>query len=475
MYVRYENKSKKYKVSMENGLLTLFLSYRKIVNIKKIIGLDNLSDLQVLYLNYNRIKEITDLEKLSNLQVLHLDNNNIEEITGLESLSNLQKLYIRENSITEISGLENLSSLQKLYLGNNYIKEITGLENLSNLQVLYLIGNNIKEITGLENLSNLQVLYLNNNNIEEITGLESLSNLQKLYLLDNKITEIKGLSNLNDLTQLGLYGNPVYKWAKNKFKNRKASKLGYNSIYDIQDIVKYCWKNERAMVEAIQYIKELPSIYEEISFEDIRSKTEIEIAELRKIMEKLILEGQLEAKIRGNAIYFTKSPISGESMRKEKERSFKPLEKMRNSTAENGTYFKSKEHQKVFLSYSTLNSDYFQISNIAKILTSYPEIEEVLFWEADSGENIVEYMERTLKRCSVFVLFCSKNALNSKAVTDEWQAAFQLRKKGSLKIIPVYADESFIPVLLTPLLNVEFSNENFIDFILKLYKEILRK
>jgi hypothetical protein len=129
----------------------------------------------------------------------------------------------------------------------------------------------------------------------------------------------------------------------------------------------------------------------------------------------------------------------------------------------------------VFLSYSTLDSDRFQIKNIAKILKSYSEIKDAFFWEADSGGNIVEYMEKTLKKCNVFVLFCSKNALNSKAVTDEWQAAFQLRKKGSLKIIPVYEDEKYVPALLTPLLNVKFSKDNFIDFIVNLYHEVLRE
>lgn len=84
-------------------------------------------------------------------------------------------------------------------------------------------------------------------------------------------------------------------------------------------------------------------------------------------------------------------------------------------------------------------------------------------------------MEKTLKECNVFVLFCSENALNSLAVTDEWQAAFQLRKKGLLKIVPVYEDEDYIPALLTPLLNVKFSKDNFIDFIINLYHEVLRE
>jgi len=47
-------------------------------------------------------------------------------------------------------------------------------------------------------------------------------------------------------------------------------------------------------------------------------------------------------------------------------------------------------------------------------------------------------------------------------------------KKGLMKIISIYESEKFIPVLLTPVLNVKFDNDNFQDFIENLFKEILR-
>jgi len=129
---------------------------------------------------------------------------------------------------------------------------------------------------------------------------------------------------------------------------------------------------------------------------------------------------------------------------------------------------------RVFLSYSTLDADLFQISDIVKNLETYPEISKVSYWQADSKENIVEFMEQTLKDCDVFVLFCSENSNKSKAVKDEWQTAFQMRKKGLLKIVPVYEDEHNIPVLLWQLLNVKFTRDDFNQFIQNLYEEILR-
>ena len=128
----------------------------------------------------------------------------------------------------------------------------------------------------------------------------------------------------------------------------------------------------------------------------------------------------------------------------------------------------------IFLSYSTLDTDYFRIKEIAKRLESYPRINKVLFWEEDSQENIVVYMEKTLQMSKVFVFFCSQKAIKSKAVADEWQAAFQMRKKGLIKIIPVYEKEELIPNLLMPLLNVKYTKDDFEGFIEKLYEEILR-
>ena len=130
--------------------------------------------------------------------------------------------------------------------------------------------------------------------------------------------------------------------------------------------------------------------------------------------------------------------------------------------------------QRVFLSYSTLDAEHFQISNIVKELEVYPEIKKVSYWQADSKQNIVEFMEDTLKNTDVFVLFCSKNSVKSNAVKDEWQAAFQMRKKGMVKIIPVFEDEDDIPVLLWQMLNVKFAKDDFNGFIEKLYEEILR-
>jgi len=129
---------------------------------------------------------------------------------------------------------------------------------------------------------------------------------------------------------------------------------------------------------------------------------------------------------------------------------------------------------RVFLSFSTIDADRFQISKIVKHLEKFPEIKKVYHYTQDSGQNIVEYMEKTLSVSNIFVLFCTENSKKSRAVEGEWQSAYQLVKKDLMKIIPVYENEDDVPILLIPMLNVKYDKDDFDTFINKLYQEILR-
>ncbi|MFX1568399.1 MAG: right-handed parallel beta-helix repeat-containing protein [Promethearchaeota archaeon] len=129
----------------------------------------------------------------------------------------------------------------------------------------------------------------------------------------------------------------------------------------------------------------------------------------------------------------------------------------------------------LFISYSTVDRDYFQIKKIVKELKKFPKINQVSYWERDSKANIVEFMDETLEVSNTFLLFCSENSIKSNAVKDEWQAAFQMRKQGLIKLIPIYEEQKHIPKILWHLLNVKYEKDNFKGFIENLYKEILRE
>jgi hypothetical protein len=128
----------------------------------------------------------------------------------------------------------------------------------------------------------------------------------------------------------------------------------------------------------------------------------------------------------------------------------------------------------VFFSYSILDTTYYKIAEIAQRLEDYSDIENIFYWEAEGGDNILKYKEECMQICNVFVLFCSANSLKSKSVEDEWQAAFQLRKKRTLKMIPVCENEAELPLLLGHILYVRFDRDDIERFVEQLYKEILR-
>lgn len=129
----------------------------------------------------------------------------------------------------------------------------------------------------------------------------------------------------------------------------------------------------------------------------------------------------------------------------------------------------------VYLSYSEPDFKHFNISEIAKRLESYPKIDKVIFQKMEEIKVGAEYVEQKLKDSNVFLLFCSSNTMNSEKLKDEWQPAFQLRKKGLMKMIPVFENDEDIPVVLLHLPRIEFSKNTFNVFIEKLYKEIIRR
>jgi Leucine-rich repeat (LRR) protein len=207
------------------------LSSNNIEKISEIKGLDNLSNLNKLYLDFNRINEIEGLNNLNNLKSLHFQWNKIGKIEGLNNLTKLEYLYLNNNEIDKIQGIQNLQNLKSLMIYDNQITEIENIEHLSNLEILNLRNNGIKEIKGLDYLKNLKRLDLSNNRIKEIKGLDNLVNLEFLDLSYNQISEIKGLDKLKKLKFLDLRNNKIKTIKQlNILKKLQHLYLGFNRI-----------------------------------------------------------------------------------------------------------------------------------------------------------------------------------------------------------------------------------------------------
>ncbi|HUY01419.1 MAG TPA: toll/interleukin-1 receptor domain-containing protein [Candidatus Deferrimicrobium sp.] len=95
---------------------------------------------------------------------------------------------------------------------------------------------------------------------------------------------------------------------------------------------------------------------------------------------------------------------------------------------------------KVFISHSERDYDTFWLPVFAEYLSFYPEIEKV-FLRDEKLTGILDYLNFELKQSDIILLICSQNALNSKAVTNEWNTAKKLGKP----IIPIFENISDIP------------------------------
>lgn len=237
VYMSIKFKGKKFKVKkplVENNLdyktrKTLFLKKKKIDAISNLIGIENLHDLEALFLDDNQILEIDTVLNLENLKILSLKNNKIHEIKNLEGLPNLIKLNLEGNEITDILGLETLPNLEVLHLGNNKITEINHLDSLQSLKSLHLDRNQITEIKNLENLKQLTKLNLSDNQIKELKNINNLEQLRKLNLNNNQIIKILPI-HLKNLEKVDISDNPFHKYFASRFANMTTEKLIAYSI-----------------------------------------------------------------------------------------------------------------------------------------------------------------------------------------------------------------------------------------------------
>ena len=131
---------------------------------------------------------------------------------------------------------------------------------------------------------------------------------------------------------------------------------------------------------------------------------------------------------------------------------------------------KAVEGISIFLSYATKDYESFKIKEIVTNLSRFPEIKNVYYWQENMTDNIILYMESTLKRCDVLLLFCSPNAFKSAAVENEWMASISLKKP----IIPVFFNPKHIPVLLMTNLGVKLDAFDIQKSIKEIYDLILR-
>ncbi|KAI7728179.1 hypothetical protein M8C21_001952 [Ambrosia artemisiifolia] len=200
-------------VSIFKKLLVFDVSFNEISSMS---GLSKASStLKELYVSKNEVTKIEEIEHFHELQILELGSNRLRVMENMQNLTNLQELWLGRNRIKSIN-LCGLKCIKKLSLQSNRLISMKGLEECTSLEELYLSHNGIAKMEGLSTLVNLRVLDVSSNKLAAIEDIEKLTCLEDLWFNDNQLASLDGISEAvsgsrEKLTTIYLEHNPCAK------------------------------------------------------------------------------------------------------------------------------------------------------------------------------------------------------------------------------------------------------------------------
>ena len=166
----FANFNKLEDLNVFKNMTSLTLINESIKDIESIVNnIPNKSNMKYLCLNENKITDLKGIEQLTELESLQVNFNQIEKIEYISNLKNLKTFWICENRIQDIENLPD--NLTNFWIANNFIEEIPkDFDKNSNLEILNISGNfisDLKDIFILEKIKSLKKLYLSDINFGE--------------------------------------------------------------------------------------------------------------------------------------------------------------------------------------------------------------------------------------------------------------------------------------------------------------------
>ncbi len=129
-------------------------------NIKNLKGIENLINLEKISITNTELSDLSSLSiQNTKLKKLTLNNNKINDLRGIDNLSNIEELYLSNNNVTSLKLLEGLSNLRILNLENNCIYDNSSYIDEGGSTITYKNLDIIKNL----NQRNLKSIYLKDN------------------------------------------------------------------------------------------------------------------------------------------------------------------------------------------------------------------------------------------------------------------------------------------------------------------------
>lgn len=105
--------------------------------------------------NRNKIKTLKGIENLTGLTALGVEYNELTNLAGIENLTNLVGLTAHHNKLTNLKEVRNLTKLTSLSVFNNKITSAAEIEALTELVYLAVSKNKLATLPNLTNLIKL--------------------------------------------------------------------------------------------------------------------------------------------------------------------------------------------------------------------------------------------------------------------------------------------------------------------------------
>lgn len=174
-----------------------------IINIKPLIGLNNLTMLNLVEVPVSDIEPLKNLTKLQNLLI---QGTQVSDITPLKSLTNLNYLSISCSPVTNLEPLKGLINLQELSLDCTKVTNLEFLKGMTNLKSLGISNLPISDFEPFESLKNLKYLTLVNAQVIDLNFLRGMTNLKSLSIIESPVFNLESIKRMTNLQNLYLTG-----------------------------------------------------------------------------------------------------------------------------------------------------------------------------------------------------------------------------------------------------------------------------
>jgi Leucine-rich repeat (LRR) protein len=210
-YLKYTNQEDFNKLSNLRKLKILSIDFQKTYDIIDLRVLENLNNLEELYLyNSNHIENVESLSNLIKIKQLDFYSLNIEDIDFVVNYSNLKSIYIEDLCIKDIEPLSSCVELDTVSIINSEIRDLSALKDLKRLTYLAVNNSKVTDISVISSFPQLQYLSFSDNFICDINNVKFPLLLNRLDLSYNNISNFTSIYSLDNLEKLTLDGSNIY-------------------------------------------------------------------------------------------------------------------------------------------------------------------------------------------------------------------------------------------------------------------------